>query len=101
MIRVDDAPRWWCPQADDLHIRQWDDDAAVVFDDSTGHTHLVDALAAQVLCSLRHGGGATAPQLAASVDDAVHPDHRAALADALHHSIAALQALGLLRCCSE
>lgn len=95
------SPRWWCPQADELHIRQWDDDAAVVFDDSTGHTHLVDALAAQVLRSLQHGEAVSTPQLAAAVTDAVHPDHRAALASALHGSVGALQSLGLLRCCDE
>lgn len=105
-----DQRHWHCPQAGALHLRQWDDDAAVVFDHSTGHTHLVDALAAQLLRRLHQGGPASQAQLAHALDlttddpgdsHAPGPSHRspdpALAAELLAQGLATLLALDLAR----
>jgi PqqD family protein of HPr-rel-A system len=38
-----------------LHIRQWEECEAVVYDDLTGDTHVVDALAVEILRVIERG----------------------------------------------
>jgi PqqD family protein of HPr-rel-A system len=49
-------PRWELAQGSQLHWKCWDDEF-VVFDEGSGDTHLLDALAAEVLKALEDAPG--------------------------------------------
>ena len=86
---------WTCPQASDLQLRQWDDDAAVVYDHSTGHTHLIDALAAHLLRQLQAGPAVSQALLICSVQSELAEPAASEPADLVAQGLDSLRALGL------
>ena len=86
--------------ADGVDLKSWGDDEAVAFDRHAGRTHLVDALAYELLKQAKDAGaaGLSAPALCQRVLDAEEPlPDPAQAAQQLGLAVAGLLQAGLLR----